>query len=235
MKLEKRIKILAGVVLLDVVLAVCLCYGVVFKFDGFLIGASADGEIMEPKVVALTFDDGPNEEYTEPLLDGLKERGVKASFFLLGKCMDGNEELVKRMDEEGHLIGVHCMQHTKLTTLALEDAVDQMEETQEKIEEMTGKKAEYVRPPFGSWNTALDEAVHAELAMEVVLWDVDSMDWELQNRAAIVEKVVRKVQDGDIILMHDAFETSVDAALEIIDILSAKGYTFVTVDELMVD
>ncbi len=196
---------------------------------------SAKEEIPEPKTVALTFDDGPNEDYTEHLLDGLKERGVKATFFLVGECLEGNEELVRRMVEEGHLIGVHCMQHMQLTKEPVNEAVDQLEDTKRMIEEIGIYKIEYIRPPFGDWNAQLDEAVRAELSMEPVFWDVDSLDWELQNTKSIVRRVTRNVEDGDIILMHDEFATSVEAALQIIDNLMAKGYTFVTVNELVVD
>ena len=192
---------------------------------------SADGAAPEPRVVALTFDDGPNAKYTETLLDGLKERDVKASFFLIGECIEGNEEIVGRMAEDGHLIGVHCMYHTDLTREAASDALRQLEETGNLIENITGRKPEYVRPPYGKWSDSLGEAV----PMEPVFWSVDSIDWKLKNTSQIVRKVMKDTKDGDIILMHDEFSTSVDAALQIIDNLLANGYTFVTVDELTID
>ena len=193
--------------------------------------ASAEEVRGEPRVVALTFDDGPNAKYTEILLDGLKERGVKASFFLIGECIEGNEEIVKRMDEEGHLVGVHCLHHTDLTREKPEEANNQLEQTKSMIEAVTGKTPEYVRPPFGNWNEALGDKV----SMEPVFWNVDSIDWKLKNTARIVNKVMKDTKNGDIILMHDEFQTSVEAALKIIDNLLANGYTFVTVDELTID
>ena len=183
------------------------------------------------KYVALTFDDGPNSRYTKPLLDGLRERGIRASFFLVGECIDGKEDLVKQMAEDGHLIGVHCMTHKDLTKEPLSDAKKEICETGEKIRAVTGVMPEYVRPPYGSWNAKLEEAVD----MIPVFWDVDSIDWRLKNTEKVTAKVVKDTEDGDIILMHDEFRTSVEAALRIIDNLTAKGYTFVTVDELMVD
>ncbi|MBO4991648.1 MAG: polysaccharide deacetylase family protein, partial [Firmicutes bacterium] len=180
-------------------------------------------------------DDGPNKEYTEKLLDGLKARDVKASFFLVGECITGNEETVKRMDEEGHLIGVHCMEHTDLTKSPLSDALKCLSETADMVEEITGKQPDYVRPPYGSWNDILDESVTAELSMVPVFWSVDSTDWKLKNTSKIVNKVMKETKDGDIILMHDEFSTSVEAAFQIIDNLLAKGYTFVTVNELTID
>ena len=183
------------------------------------------------KYVALTFDDGPNSRYTKPLLDGLRERGIRASFFLVGECIDGKEDLVKQMAEDGHLIGVHCMTHKDLTKEPLSDAKKEICETGEKIRAVTGVMPEYVRPPYGSWKAKLEEAVD----MIPVFWDVDSIDWRLKNTEKVTAKVLKDTEDGDIILMHDEFRTSVEAALRIIDNLTAKGYTFVTVDELMVD
>ena len=183
------------------------------------------------KYVALTFDDGPNSRYTKPLLDGLRARGIRASFFLVGECIDGKEDLVKQMAEDGHLIGVHCMTHKDLTKEPLSDAKKEICETGEKIRAVTGVMPEYVRPPYGSWNAKLEEAVD----MIPVFWDVDSIDWRLKNTEKVTAKVLKDTEDGDIILMHDEFRTSVEAALRIIDNLTAKGYTFVTVDELMVD
>lgn len=239
MKLQKQIRLLAGILLVDVILLfILLGMGRQRIMTGPAADShpvSADEEVIAPKVAALTFDDGPNHKYTESLLMGLRERGVKASFFLVGECIEGNEELVRQISEDGHLIGVHCMQHTDLTKETTEDAVKQLQSTKNMIEEVTGKTVEYIRPPFGKWNQTLDEAVRTELLMEPVLWDVDSLDWELQNTNAIVRKVVRNTENGDIILMHDEFKTSVEAALQIIDNLMAKGYTFVTVNELMVD
>ena len=185
----------------------------------------------EVGAVALTFDDGPNARYTEALLDGLKEREVRAAFFLVGQCIEGNEDTVRRMAEEGHLIGVHCMEHRDLTREPEEEAVRQLMDTAAMIGAVTGRTPEYIRPPFGKWSSGLQEAV----PMETVLWSVDSLDWKLQDTDRIVRRFLKYTQDGDIILMHDEFQTSVEAAMEIIDNLLAKGYTFVTVDELTID
>jgi len=194
---------------------------------------SADGQDVMPatQYIALTFDDGPHTVYTRQLLDGLKERGIRASFFLIGQNIHGNEELVLRMKEEGHLIGNHSQNHIQLTR-ENEDAVcSQIISTNQQIAKITGQMPEYVRPPFGSW----DEELECLVPMTVVLWDVDPLDWKIQNTDKIVNHVVKQVEDGDIILLHDVYETSVEAALEIVDRLSEKGYNFVTVDELLIE
>ena len=202
---------------------------------GMETAAAPEEMFTEPKYVALTFDDGPNREYTKGLLDGLRERDVQASFFLLGICIPGNEDLVEQMDRERHLIGVHGMQHRDLTKENPRDAVSQIAETREMIGKIIGRQPEYVRPPYGSWNEKLGEAVEKELSMIPVFWDVDSLDWKIRNSGKITKKVLENVENGDIILFHDEFDASVEAVFQIIDKLKAKGYTFVTVDELMVD
>lgn len=187
-------------------------------------------EDVKPRV-ALTFDDGPHSVYTEQLLDGLKERGVKATFFLIGKSIAGKEDLVKRMDEEGHLIGNHTYDHVKLTSLSDKDACLQLTKTSEAVKAITGKDTEYVRPPFGEWNSQLE----CGIAMFPVLWSVDPLDWTTENVDRVVEKVVTNIEENDIILLHDIFESSVEAALQIVDILQEEGYEFVTVDELILE
>lgn len=234
MKFRTQILVLKAVFLIDMILMLILVKNISLE-NGKVFSVSAGKEYMEPKVVALTFDDGPDRKYTEKLLDGLKERDVKASFFLVGECIAGNEETLKRMEREGHLIGVHCMQHTELTKEPLNEALEQIEKTKEMIAEITGKTPEYIRPPYGSWSAELDEQAAEKLSLTPVFWNVDSLDWKLKDTAKIVNKVLHDTEDGDIILMHDEFSSSVEAALRIIDNLLAKGYTFVTVDELTID
>ena len=107
--------------------------------------------------------------------------------------------------------------------------------TKAQIERVTGKTVVYMRPPYGSWNEKLGQAVAEEFSMITAFWDVDSLDWKLQHVGKIVKKVESSVENGDVILMHDEFATSVEAAFQIIDNLMAKGYTFVTIDELLID
>ena len=183
-----------------------------------------------PKV-AITFDDGPHPVYTEMLLDGLKERGVHAAFFLIGKNIEGNEEIVKRMQEEGHLIGNHTYHHVNLKELSQKEAEKEIQMTWKKIYESTGVGTSFVRPPFGEWRKNLD----FDIIMIPVSWNIDSLDWTTENTEKIIKRVVKDVGEDDIILMHDVYETSVEAALEIIDILRERGYEFVTVDQLLLE
>lgn len=181
------------------------------------------------KKVALTFDDGPDPDYTEKLLDGLKERNVKATFFLLGKQVKKYPEIVKRMHEEGHLIGNHSYDHVNLATLSKTDAANQITKMNEAVHEITGEYPEYLRPPFGNE----PQSGEGTEEMITVLWNVDPRDWCCASSGDIVNKVLKKVKENDIILMHDASQSSVNAALKIIDLLTEQGYEFVTVDELI--
>lgn len=195
----------------------------------FAAGKSRVG--TESPILALTFDDGPHPIYTPQLLDGLKKRGIKASFFLLGKNIAGNEAIVKRMYEEGHLIGNHTFDHVQLSKLADSEACSQITRTSNAIYEITGQYPTYVRPPYGEWKDGLDCTV----TMLPVFWDVDPLDWNTRNTDQIVQKVISSAEDGDIILMHDYYDSSVQAALQIIDSMTQQGYDFVTVDRLLLD
>lgn len=191
---------------------------------------SSSMEREAPKI-ALTFDDGPSSHCTGRLLDGLKERGVKATFFLIGKNAKENPELVKRLDEEGHLIGNHTYNHVEITRLSDEEAKKELMDTDAVISSITGKHVEYMRPPFGVWQDELEK----ELDVMPVLWSIDPLDWTTKNVDEIVNKVVTEAEENDIILLHDCYDSSVDAAIRIIDILQERGFEFVTADELIMD
>lgn len=181
--------------------------------------------------IAITFDDGPRNATTEELLEGLKERGVKATFFLIGKSAETAKDVVKRMQEDGHLIGSHTYSHVELDTLGVDNALSEINQANDVIEEITGVKTKYIRPPYGKYSDKLLMSVN----MIPVLWTVDPVDWNTTNINQIVHNVVSSVKCGDIILLHDIYPTSVTAALEIIDQLQAKGFVFVTVDQLLLD
>lgn len=189
-----------------------------------------EGVADSPKI-ALTFDDGPHPYYTEQLLDGLKERGAKASFFVLGKQAQAYPDLIKRMQEEGHLVGNHTYSHMQLGKNNREAFKAELVKTSEVLSELTGEEVQYVRPPYGSW----DKGFETELMMFPVLWTVDPMDWCSDDVAGIVRKVTKKSKENSIILMHDEYKSSVTAALQIVDILQEQGYEFVTVDEILFD
>lgn len=186
-------------------------------------------QMIERPKIALTFDDGPSI-YTKELLEGLKERNVKATFFVIGKSAENYPEIVEREAKDGHLVGNHTYNHVEISKLSEKEARNEISRTNEILEKLTKKKIEYVRPPFGIWEEELED-----LEMLSVMWTIDTLDWTTQNEDEIVNKVVTQAEENDIILMHDCYESSVKAALRIVDLLQAEGFRFVTVDELLID
>ena len=193
-------------------------------------GQDFPGQTLEDvKKIALTFDDGPHPYYTEELLDWLKERGVVVTFFVTGEHASLHPDVIKRMQEEGHLIGNHTYSHMQLTKKNREKFKEELVRTNEVLQEITGVEVEYVRPPYGSWDKGFEE----ELNMIPVLWTIDPLDWCSSNVGCITDRVVKKAGENEIILMHDYYDTSVTAALKVVDELLKEGYVFVTVEEIL--
>lgn len=187
--------------------------------------------IKEVKKIAITFDDGPHPKYTEELLDGLARRGVKATFFVTGEHAQMHPDIIKRMNDEGHLIGNHTYSHIQLTKSNRNQYKEELIKTNNIIKEITDTDVMFVRPPYGSW----DKKFEKELNMFPVLWSVDPLDWCSGSVNCIVRDTLSNTGENDIILLHDYYENSVKAALIIIDELLSRGYTFVTVDEILFD
>lgn len=217
-----------------VIILLIICETFVFslyKDNGYKETVSNNTIKYYENVVAITFDDGPRRSTTTKLLDGLKEMDVKATFFLVGKYIEGNEDIVKRMYEEGHLIGNHTYDHIDLSTVSNAKAVEEIECTNNMICSITGFTPQYIRPPFGRYS----EKLQSKINMTPVMWSIDPNDWNTTNVNAVVKCVVKNVKSGDIILLHDFYDSSVTAALEIVSELKAKGFIFVTVDQIILD
>ena len=180
------------------------------------------------KLIALTFDDGPRRSTTTALLDGLKQRGVRATFFLIGQQVPGNEDLVQRMDAEGHQVGLHTYDHVMLTGLNAADFSAQVDRSRALLTSVLGRSDFLLRPPYGM----VDDGVKKRARAPLLLWSIDPQDWDDKNTQRIVEHVVSRAGDGDVILLHDIYSTSVEAALQIVDALHQRGFLFVTADEL---
>lgn len=179
-------------------------------------------------LIALTFDDGPRRDTTTKLLDGLAERGVPATFFLIGEQLIGNEDIVRRMDEEGHQIGIHTYNHVMLSGLNQADFDEQVDKTRQLLKNILGHNDFLLRPPYGFY----DEGVQAKAKCPIILWSIDPEDWGDKNTDRIVRHIVENAKDGAIVLLHDIYPTSVEAALRVVDELHAQGYLFVTIDQL---
>lgn len=183
------------------------------------------------KKIALTFDDGPHPIYTPELLEGLRERGVVATFFVTGANAALYPELIVEMQEDGHLVGNHTFHHVQLSVVGEEIFLQELEETNRVLEGILQEEVVFVRPPYGDWT----KAVELEVDMLPVLWDIDPLDWCTGNIKKVVRAVLDEAEDQAIILMHDYYATSVEAALEIVDKLLEDGYQFVTVEEIVVE
>lgn len=187
-------------------------------------------EPQEACKVALTFDDGPSE-YTVELSRGLKERRVQATFFLLGENMEGRRKMVEELVKDGHLIGNHSYHHVQLNKLSIEEATGEIEKTNRLIREWTGEAPVYIRPPYGAWSQELEKVVD----MIPVFWNVDSLDWRLQNKEQVLSCLSGQVKEGDVVLMHDGYRSSVDAAFALVDHLQKQGFVFVNVEEMVLE
>ena len=185
-------------------------------------------ELNLPKYLAFTFDDGPALDITTTLLDGLKERNAKATFFVLGNRAVNQGDIIKRMIEEGHVVGSHTYSHKNLLRLSLEETLGEINNTNDIIANITGNKPKYLRPPYGNYN----KEILNNSNMTFILWSVDTEDWKKRNADLIYEYIINNVNDGDIVLLHDLYPTSVDGVLKAIDYLKGQNYRFVNIDEL---
>lgn len=187
------------------------------------------GGEMEPKYVAITFDDGPSGQYTETLLAGLAERNVHSTFFLCGYRLVNARELAGRIADAGHEIALHGYSHTMMSQLSGYEIRKELEDTLALVPE--GSNVTLMRPPGGDITDSV-RSVTRELGLSIIMWSVDPEDWDTDSAQEIEQKILEQVQEGDIILLHDMSNSSVEAALNVIDELSGQGYVFVTVSEL---
>ena len=193
---------------------------------------AADGAAQIPaetNYVALTFDDGPRRGTTDRLLEGLKERGASATFFLVGEEAERYPELVRRMQAEGHQVGNHTWSHVRLEGASTAVIQEEVGKTEELLETLLGGSGYWLRPPYGLITPGTEKLVRVPM----VKWSVDPRDWESKNTDKVVQAILKNVKPNSIILLHDIYDTSVDAALKVVDTLEAQGYCFVTVEELL--
>lgn len=180
------------------------------------------------KLIALTFDDGPALN-TKRLLDGLRARGVKCTFFLVGTGVEYRPELVKQMWLDGHEIASHTYDHPALTSLSDSQIKAQLKKNDGLIDKALGFDQSYMlRPPYGDYNSRVLKAA----GVPCFYWSMDTYDWKTQNANSVYNEFIKQARDGSLALLHDTHSTSVDAALRAIDTLKARGYQFVTVSEM---
>ncbi|MET8763478.1 polysaccharide deacetylase family protein [Lentzea sp. NPDC004782] len=184
-------------------------------------------DCLQVKCVALTFDDGPGP-YTAQLLTNLEQYNAHATFFVVGQNATYNADLVHRAAAAGHEIGNHSWSHPSLPKLSDKDVRDQFDRTDQAVGKATGARPALVRPPYG----ALNDTVRAAAGRPLILWSVDTEDWKYRDSAVVTKAVLDRTKPGDIVLMHDIHQTSVDAVPAILAGLQDRGYRFVTVSQL---
>ena len=183
----------------------------------------------DSKLVALTFDDGPSGKYTRALLDGLYDRGVTATFLLCGYRMKDYPDITQRIFEEGHEIGFHGYSHRNMLGLSRRDIAAEIMDCEALLPQ--GCVPTFLRPPGGCCSDAVLQVAKAR-NLAILSWSVDPRDWATNDRLAIEKAVLANIRDGDIVLLHDMTDASVQAALDIVDTLLAQDFEIVTVSEL---
>jgi peptidoglycan/xylan/chitin deacetylase (PgdA/CDA1 family) len=183
--------------------------------------------------VAMTFDDGPHPELTPKLLDELKKRDIRATFYVVGRNVVEYPDIVKRMVAEGHEVANHSWSHPALTKLSADGVRKQMDDTTAAIRQACGVTPVTMRPPYGATNAGLNRRLAEDYKMKVILWSVDPQDWKYRNAARVQAQILENTKPGAIILAHDIHASTIAAMPGTFDGLLAKGYKFVTVSELL--
>lgn len=185
------------------------------------------------KFIALTFDDGPHPSHTPRLLDMLRRRNVKATFYVIGELVERYPQIVKRMVLEGHEIGNHTWTHSNLKKLSDNKVRWEFNITRDAIVAATGVQPRTMRPPYGSLSTRQREWIFKEYGYPTVMWDVDPLDWKRPGSSVVASRLINGARNGSILLVHDLHGGSVDAMPHTIDTLLKQGYQFVTVSQMI--
>lgn len=188
---------------------------------------------VEGQYLAMTFDDGPHPQHTPRLLDMLKQRGIKATFFLVGQNAAQYPEILKRMAAEGHELANHSYTHPILNPLGEGGIRDQLEKTHQAVLGATGITMKLLRPPYGALTETMRRWTYQTFGYRTILWDVDPLDWKVRDAGRVQSEILGHARSGSIVLAHDIHRSTVDAMPETLDALAAKGFKFVTVSELI--
>ena len=178
--------------------------------------------------MALTFDDGPSGRFTRRLLEGLAQRDAKATFLLCGYRLEQYPHLAEDIVAGGHEVGVHGFSHKSMCTLSPRELSDEIRKT---LPLLPADGIVFLRPPGGLCDDRVQDAAE-KFGLAILQWSVDPKDWASDDAQEITRRVLSRVRDGDVILLHDMSDSSVDAALMIVDALQRKGFRFVTASEL---
>ncbi len=188
---------------------------------------------VEGQYLAMTFDDGPHPQHTPRLLDMLKQRGIKATFFVVGQNAAQYPEILKRIAAEGHELANHSYTHPILNPLGEGGIREQLDKTHQAVLGATGVTMKLLRPPYGALTENMRRWTYQSFGYRTILWDVDPLDWKVRDAARVQSEILGHARAGSIVLAHDIHKSTVDAMPETLDALTAKGFKFVTVSELI--
>ena len=198
-----------------------------YRFESF--GATDPDEVdVNAPMIALTFDDGPNPSNTARILDVLSANYSHATFFVVGTNAEQYQDTLKAISAAGCEIGNHTYNHANLTTISADEVAEQLEKVNRAVKKATGESTTVIRPPYGAY----DEDLLAQLDAPVVLWDLDTEDWSSRDAQKVVEAVLTKVKDGDIVLMHDIYESTAEAVEIMVPKLKEQGFQIMSVSEM---
>lgn len=192
--------------------------------------ASAQPDQLDPqgKMIALTFDDGPGVKATARILAALEEVGGRATFFMLGENAAAHPDLARQVAQAGHLVGTHTNSHKSLIRLTAQEMLQEVELSLDNIQKATGVRPAILRPPYGNVN----DLVKQTLDLPLVNWSVDTRDWDSRDAQKVYDHILANVRDGDIVLMHDIYDSTAEAVEMVLPELVKRGYQLVTVEEL---
>ena len=183
---------------------------------------------LRKKMIALTFDDGPNHN-TIKVLNILNKYQIKATFFILGSNIKGNEEIIKKMNDSNMEIGNHMYSHKLLTKLKNDEIKQEIKKVDRSIFNIINRYPTLIRPSYGTYN----KRISSLMDRPIIIWNIDTLDWKYHSSKNIYKRVIRDISDGDIILMHDIYTATANSLELIIPKLLNDGYQFTTVSELL--
>lgn len=196
-------------------------------------GITVSRVLVSGNYVAMTFDDGPHPQNTPRLLDMLRARNIKATFYVIGRSVDLYPQVVRRTVAEGHEIGNHTHTHRLLSKLSDAEVRSELTRCRDAVGRAAGVQPRTMRPPYGGLLQRQREFVHAEFGYPTVLWSVDPLDWKRPGAGVVSSRILAGASAGGIILAHDLHAQTVDAMPAALDGLLRRGYKFVTVSQLL--
>ena len=185
------------------------------------------------KYIALTFDDGPHPSNTPRLLSILRERNVKATFYVIGRSVNLYPQILRQTVAEGHEIGNHSQTHRLLSKLSDSEVINELRRCRESVLQASGATMRTMRPPYGGLLQRQREMVHAEFGYPTILWSCDPLDWKRPGVGVVSSRLINGASDGGILLAHDIHAPTIDAVPATIDSLLRRGFKFVTVSQLI--